>query len=109
MPHNDNQQHVHHLHQFDDYHYDDRTHDNYPRHHHQWAGNHHFDTVHDNTDNDMHTVHDDGGADDHELDTPGDDHQHPGFDLHWPNHNSRTTQPPDHTVTGVAVAADRGR
>lgn len=80
--------HIHHQHDLDHVHYEPRCHDNYPSHHHEWAGNNHFDTVND----DCH-------ADDHELVTPGDDHNHPGFDIRWADQHSRTT-PPAGSVAG---------
>lgn len=64
--------HYHHLHAFDDVHYDAATHDDYPRHHHVWTGNHNFNTVLD----------DDGHADDYNV-TVGVDHEHCGYDFHF--------------------------
>lgn len=82
--------HIHHIHPIELVHYDISSHDQYPAHHHVWAGNQ-FYTVND----DDHPFGRDFDccADDHQLATPGDDHQHPGYDIRWADHHSRTGPP----------------
>lgn len=86
--------HLHHLHQFDDVHYDTAVHDDYVPHRHVWLGNNHFDTVTDCDDDHPFGRDDDCHADDHQLATPGNDHQHPGYDIRWADHHSRTGPTP---------------
>lgn len=93
--------HIHHLHDLNHVHYDISSHDNYDPHHHVWAGNQ-FNTV---SDHDHPFGRDfDCSADDHQLVARDDiDFEHPGYDIRWADHHSRTSRSRDnHPATGVA-------